>query len=115
MKRTPTQRGKKNPTWRPVDADEPVNHVKVMKKLTFFYDFISPYSYLAFKRVKELRKSYGSKLPVVYKPVLFAGLLNHWGSKGPAEVPPKREFVFRDVYRCELVSLPFFVSHPTEI
>jgi 2-hydroxychromene-2-carboxylate isomerase len=26
---------------------------------------------------------------------LFAGLLNHWGQKGPAEIPPKRVWTFR--------------------
>jgi 2-hydroxychromene-2-carboxylate isomerase len=30
-------------------------------------------------------------------PVLFAGLLSHWGTKGPAEVPPKRTFTFQHV------------------
>ena len=30
-----------------------------------------------------------------YKPVLFAGLLNHWGQKGPAEIPAKRRWTYR--------------------
>jgi 2-hydroxychromene-2-carboxylate isomerase len=29
--------------------------------------------------------------------VLFAGLLKHWGSKGPAELPGKRRFTYRHV------------------
>ena len=33
--------------------------------------------------------------PVTYKPVLFAGLLNHWGQKGPAEIPAKRRWTYR--------------------
>jgi 2-hydroxychromene-2-carboxylate isomerase len=32
---------------------------------------------------------------VSYKPVLFAGLLNHWGQKGPAEIPAKRKWTYR--------------------
>jgi 2-hydroxychromene-2-carboxylate isomerase len=32
---------------------------------------------------------------VSYKPVLFAGLLNHWGQKGPAEIPAKRTWTYR--------------------
>lgn len=34
-------------------------------------------------------------LHVTYKPVLFAGLLNHWGQKGPAEIPAKRKWTYR--------------------
>ena len=30
-----------------------------------------------------------------FKPVLFAGLLNHWGQKGPAEIPAKRRWTYR--------------------
>ena len=33
--------------------------------------------------------------PVAYKPVLFAGLLNHWGQKGPAEIAAKRRWTYR--------------------
>jgi 2-hydroxychromene-2-carboxylate isomerase len=76
-------------------------------KVTFFYDFISPYSYLAFRQLKRLRTKYGGeRLQVSYKPVVFGALLTHWSNKGPAEIPPKREFVFRDVYRCAASSLP---------
>ena len=32
---------------------------------------------------------------MTYKPVLFAGLLNHWGQKGPAEIPAKRRWTYR--------------------
>ena len=32
---------------------------------------------------------------MIYKPVLFAGLLEHWGQKGPAEVPVKRRWTYR--------------------
>ena len=34
-------------------------------------------------------------MQVSYKPVLFAGLLNHWGQKGPAEIPAKRKWTYR--------------------
>jgi 2-hydroxychromene-2-carboxylate isomerase len=33
--------------------------------------------------------------PIACKPVLFAGLLNHWGQKGPAEIPAKRRWTYR--------------------
>lgn len=75
-------------------------------KVTFFFDFISPYAFLAFRRVRRLRHQFASTLDVSYKPVVFGAVLSHWGTKGPAEIPPKREFVFRDVYRCAFRSPP---------
>jgi 2-hydroxychromene-2-carboxylate isomerase len=66
-----------------------------MKQITFYLDFISPYSYLAFEKLPAalLGLSYG----VDYKPVLFAGLLKHHGQLGPAEIVPKRDWTFRQV------------------
>ena len=55
----------------------------------WYFDFVSPYSYISLHRLKEFSH------PIVYKPVLFAGLLNHWGQKGPAEIPAKRRWTYR--------------------
>lgn len=65
--------------------------------IEFWFDFISPYAYLAWQRIHAVAEAHGREL--VYRPVLFAGLLNHWGQLGPAEIPPKREFLFRQVSR----------------
>jgi len=63
--------------------------------LTFFLDFISPYAWLAFEALpRSLR---GLDVQVVYKPVLFAGLLKHHGQLGPAEIPGKRDWTYRQV------------------
>jgi 2-hydroxychromene-2-carboxylate isomerase len=40
----------------------------------------------------------GCSYEVDYRPVLFAGLLQHWGQKGPAEIEPKRAWTFRHVH-----------------
>jgi len=55
----------------------------------WYFDFVSPFSYIALHRLRELSQ------PVNCKPVLFAGLLNHWGQKGPAEIPAKRRWTYR--------------------
>jgi 2-hydroxychromene-2-carboxylate isomerase len=55
----------------------------------WYFDFVSPYSYIALHRLRELPEA------VSYKPVLFAGLLNHGGQKGPAEIPAKRRWTYR--------------------
>jgi 2-hydroxychromene-2-carboxylate isomerase len=66
-----------------------------LKQITFYLDFISPYAYLAFDRLPEALK--GLSYSVDYKPVLFAGLLQHQGQRGPAEIPGKRDWTYRQV------------------
>lgn len=68
-----------------------------MKTIFFYYDFISPYAYLAWAQMPVIQKAVDCK--IVYKPVLFAGLLNHHGQKGPAEIIAKRDYTLRDAYR----------------
>ena len=66
-----------------------------MKQLTFWLDPISPYSYLAFEHLPQALQ--GLSVEVQYRPVLFAGLLKHWGQKGPAEIGPKRDWTYRQI------------------
>lgn len=65
--------------------------------LTFYFDYISPYAYLGFTQIHAVAERHGRE--VVAQPVLFAALLNANGHKGPAEIPSKREYVFKDVLR----------------
>lgn len=66
-----------------------------MKSLGFWFDPVSPYAYLAFEQLPQALE--GCSYTVDYRPVLFAGLLGHWGQKGPAEIEPKRAWTFRQV------------------
>jgi len=66
-----------------------------MKHITFHLDFISPYAYLAFEHLPTALL--GLSYRVSYQPLLFAGLLKHHGNLGPAEVPGKREWTYRQV------------------
>ena len=66
-----------------------------MKTITFYFDFISPYAYLAFEALPKTL--IGVSHRVVYKPVLFAGLLKHHGQLGPAEIAGKRDWTYRQV------------------
>ncbi|HQY07695.1 MAG TPA: 2-hydroxychromene-2-carboxylate isomerase [Burkholderiaceae bacterium] len=63
--------------------------------LRFWFDPISPYAWLAFQRLPQLLQ--GHSVVVDYQPVLFAGLLKHWGQLGPAEIAPKRDWTWRQV------------------
>ena len=62
------------------------------RRVEWCFDFISPYAYLQLARLGELP----GPAPRL-RPVLFAGLLGHWGQLGPAEIPPKRTFTYRYV------------------
>jgi 2-hydroxychromene-2-carboxylate isomerase len=64
--------------------------------VTFYFDPVSPYSWLASKALGRIEAA-GAQL--VFQPVLFAALLNAHGNTGPAEVPAKRAYIFRDVMR----------------
>ncbi|MFB6375213.1 MAG: DsbA family protein, partial [Bradymonadaceae bacterium] len=68
-----------------------------MMTLDFYFDYLSPYSYLAWKRLPELLD--GRDVDLQPRPVLLAGLLDHWGQRGPAEIPAKRDWLIRDVLR----------------
>jgi 2-hydroxychromene-2-carboxylate isomerase len=61
-------------------------------RLVWYFDFVSPYSYLQFEAYPELVQT------AELRPLLFAGLLNHWGGKGPAEIPAKRLQTCRFTY-----------------
>ena len=82
-----------------------------MRALTLYFDFVSPYSYIAFKRLHELPQG----ISVELKPVLFAALLDHFGQKGPAEVPVKRRWTYRwCTWWAKSLGIPFRfpASHP---
>ena len=62
-----------------------------MRQVIWYFDFISPYSYFGLFELERL----GTGVHIEYRPVLFAGLLNHWGQRGPAEIPGKRTWTYR--------------------
>ena len=79
--------------------------------MEWYFDFISPYAYLQFKRLEAL----GLQRELRLTPILFAGVLNHWGQRGPAEIPPKRVFTYRHVsWLARSLGVPFKMpeGHP---
>jgi 2-hydroxychromene-2-carboxylate isomerase len=74
-------------------------------RLDFYFDFISSNAYLAWHRMPALRERFG--IDVVPVPVLFAGLLEKYGQLGPAEVPPKALWTWRNnVRKAALLGIP---------
>ena len=62
-----------------------------MKKVDWYFDFISPFAYLQFSQFKKFE----NELNITIHPVVFGALLKHWGQLGPAEIVPKRIFTYR--------------------
>ena len=84
-----------------------------MHQITFYLDFISPYAYLAFEELPVALQ--GLSYQVHYKPVFLGGLLKHNAVLGPAEVPPKRHWIYRHVQwlaQRNGVALDFPAVHP---
>ncbi|MFK7990474.1 MAG: 2-hydroxychromene-2-carboxylate isomerase [Sandaracinaceae bacterium] len=83
------------------------------RTITFYFDVISPYAYLAWTQIHTVAERHDATVEPV--PVLFAGLLNHHGQKGPAEIPAKRVWVFKELARrSRMVGVPlaFPKTHP---
>ncbi len=81
--------------------------------IVFHFDFISPYAYLAWTRIHALAERF--ERDVVPVPTLLAPLLAHGGTKGPAEIPAKRFYMFFDVMRsAHVLRVPIAPppSHP---
>ena len=71
----------------------------MIRPIEFYFDFISPYSFLAHKQVRKIENKEGVK--IVYKPILLGGLHNLHGIKAPAFIPAKAKHMIRD---CKLIA-----------
>ena len=71
----------------------------MIKPFDFYFDFISPYSFLAHKEVRKIENKVGIKIR--YKPMLLGGLHNLHGIKAPAFIPAKAKHMVRD---CKLIA-----------
>ena len=82
-----------------------------MTEAKWYFDFISPFAYLQLARFSTLP----GNLEITAVPVVFGGLLTHWGQLGPAEIPPKRRFVYRFFqWNADRLGVPFAMPprHP---
>ena len=81
----------------------------------WYFDFISPFSYLQWQKVRRLHEDGILEAPVTPVPLMFGAVLGAHGQKGPAEIAGKREFTYRHVLwqaRREGVPLEFPPAHP---
>ena len=69
----------------------------MIKSFEFYFDFISPYSFLAHKEIIKIEKA--NTIKIKYMPILLAGLHNLAGIKAPGFIPIKAKYMIKD---CKL-------------
>ncbi len=82
------------------------------KKIKFYFDFLSPYSYFGWQSHKNQPLS---EYEFEYIPVAMGQLFNHFEIKGPALVKPKREYLLKFCFRYAKKSNIYFAppkEHP---
>tara|TARA_Y200000002_G_scaffold297479_1_gene252116 strand:+ start:468 stop:1148 length:681 start_codon:yes stop_codon:yes gene_type:complete len=78
------------------------------KSIHFYFDYISPFAYFAWRKLPMLAKKYRCKIEA--HPVVFGKLLDKWGQLGPAEIPSKRSWMNR--YCLRYAALHKFEYNP---
>jgi 2-hydroxychromene-2-carboxylate isomerase len=71
----------------------------MIKSFDFYFDFVSPYSFLAHNEIKKIERK--NSIKIKYKPILLGGLHNLHGIKAPAFIPAKAKHMIRD---CKLIA-----------
>ncbi len=71
----------------------------MIKPFDFYFDFVSPYSFLAHKEIRKIENK--ENIKIRYNPVLLGGLHNLHGIKAPAFIPAKAKHMIRD---CKLIA-----------
>ena len=71
----------------------------MIKSFDFYFDFVSPYSFLAHKEIRKIEKK--NSIKIKYKAILLGGLHNLHGIKAPAFIPAKAKHMVRD---CKLIA-----------
>jgi 2-hydroxychromene-2-carboxylate isomerase len=67
------------------------------KQVEFFFDFGSPYSYLAYKALPGIAAEHGAQ--IVWRPMLLGGVFKATGNHSPAETPAKGKWLQQDLQR----------------
>ena len=71
----------------------------MIKSFDFFFDFVSPYSYLAHKQIRKLEKE--NNIKINYKPILLGGLHKLAGVTAATFIPSKTKYMIRD---CKMIA-----------
>ena len=69
----------------------------MIKSFDFYFDFASPYTFLAHKEIRKIEKQHS--INIKYMPVLLGGLLKSAGIKPNIDIPIKAKYMIKD---CKL-------------
>ena len=75
------------------------------KTIDFYFDFVSPYTFISFKQIKTIKFKQDFKFRL--KPILLGGLHDLHKITAPAFVPAKARFMIRD---CKMVCEKYKIS-----
>lgn len=65
----------------------------MLPDIEFYFDVVSPYSYIAAKRIHELN----GKANIIWRPFLLGGVMKAVGSSAPITIPSKGRYMFQDL------------------
>ena len=69
----------------------------MIKPFEFYFDFGSPYTFLAHNEIRKIEKE--NSIKIKYMPVLLGGLLKSAGIKANVDIPIKGKYMIKD---CKL-------------
>ena len=77
----------------------------MIKSFEFYFDFASPYSFLAHKEIRKIEKE--NSVKIKYMPILLGALLKSSGIKANADIPIKGKYMVKD---CRLLAEKYNVK-----
>jgi 2-hydroxychromene-2-carboxylate isomerase len=79
------------------------------REVELYYDFGSPTSYLAYKRLPTIAGYHGAR--VILRPMLLGAVLKATGNRSPAEIPAKNAWMNGDMARyARMYGVPFALN-----
>jgi 2-hydroxychromene-2-carboxylate isomerase len=79
--------------------------ISMSKPIDFYFDFVSPYTFISFQQIKSIKFKQDFKFK--FKPILLGGLHNLHKITAPAFIPAKAKFMIRD---CKMVCEKYKIS-----
>ena len=70
----------------------------MIKNFEFFFDFTSPYTFIAHKKIRKIEKDRSIKIK--YMPILLGALLKNAGIKANVDIPIKGKYMIKDCKLC---------------
>ncbi len=81
----------------------------MQKQVEFFFDFGSPYTYLAYHELRRIAQARGAQ--IVWRPILLGGVFQATGNHSPAEIPAKAKHLDVDMQRwAQAYGVPFAMN-----